>query len=129
MTPDKTNITSRTNSLRIKRTVRTGPGRSSARRINHNLIAATIEDARRLPSFALKLDGDALAPDFRDGDILTVAPDVSPLPGDCVVVVIGGEYGAMRLNADGDLWDGKGGFVPLGEYTICGTVLDRTPRA
>ena len=57
--------------------------------------------------------------------------DVSPLPGDCVVVVIRGKYGkyrAMRLNADGDLWGGNGGFVPKGFYTVCDVVIDRVPK-
>ena len=116
------------NRLPIKKTIRTARDRDTARQIKHNLIAATIADAKCLPSFALVLEGDALAPDFLDGDLLTVAPDVAPLPGDAVVVVIAGKYGCMRINADRDLWDGKGGFVPKGFYTVEGVVLDRTLR-
>jgi hypothetical protein len=114
------------NRTRIKR-----PAARAARpaKLDHqNLLAATIEDARRLPSFALILEGNALAPDFMDGDLLTVATDALALPGDCVVALVGSTYRCMRLNADGDLWDGKGGFVPRGFYSLVGVVLDRTPR-
>ena len=103
-----------------------------AERVDHgkisNLIAATIEDAQSLKTFVLKLEGNALVPDFIDGDLLTIAPDVLPLPGDAVVAIIQGKYGCMRVNADGDLWDNKGGFVPRGFYEIAGVVLDRTPK-
>ena len=79
-----------------------------------NLIATTIADAQRLPAFALILDGDALAPNFEDGDLLTVSTDTLALPGDCVVAQVGASYRCMILNADGDLLDHRGGFVPRG---------------
>ena len=90
-----------------------------------NLLAATIADARRLPAFALILEGNLLAPEYRDGDLLTISTDALPLPGDCVVAEIKGTYGCMFLNADGDLLDNCGGFVPRGGFTIVGVVIER----
>ncbi|MES2460847.1 MAG: S24 family peptidase [Armatimonadota bacterium] len=94
-----------------------------------NLIATTIADAQRLPSFALILSGDALAPDYLDGDLLTVATNIEPVPGDAVVALIAGSYRCAKMNADGDLWDNQGGGAEKGKYSIAGVVTHRTPKA
>lgn len=36
-------------------------------------------------AFALRVVGDSMLPEYRDGDVIVVDPDVSPNPGDCVV--------------------------------------------
>ena len=95
-----------------------------------NLLAATIKDAERLETYALILDGDALAPKYQSGDLLTIATNaLPPLAGDAVVAEMSGRHFCAYLNADGDLWDGNGGFVPRGFFTVAGIVLDRTPQA
>lgn len=96
------------------RTKRDTASRSKASRIDHQGIALVISNSQRRQSvtFSLRLEGNALAPGLREGDLLTISPCTSPLPGDAVVVRINGRFGCMRINADGDLWDAFGGFVP-----------------
>lgn len=36
-------------------------------------------------AFALTIIGDSMEPEYREGDIILIDPDVSPRPGDCVV--------------------------------------------
>jgi SOS-response transcriptional repressor LexA len=36
-------------------------------------------------AFALKIKGDSMLPDFREGDVVVIDPSVAPLPGDFVV--------------------------------------------
>jgi hypothetical protein len=81
-----------------------------------------------LPFFALIPEGDELAPDFCSGDLLMVAADALPLPGDCVVASITGRYACLRNNADDDVSDNTGGFVPRGFYAVASVVVERMPR-
>ena len=108
-------------------TKRDAESRAKASRIDHNGIATVIANTQRHDgeTFSLRLEGSALAPGLHDGDLLTISSTTSPLPGDAVVVRIDGRFGCMRINADGDLWDAFGGFVPAGSYTIAGVVLER----
>lgn len=109
-------------------TKRDNENKRKASQINHNGITLAIAGAKaRQQETCLLLEGDALAPAFQNGDLLTVSLTALPLPGDAVVAQIGGKYGCMRLNADGDLWDACGGFVPQGVYAVAGVVLDRQP--
>lgn len=36
-------------------------------------------------AFALRIKGDSMLPEFREGDTVIIDPQVEPLPGDCVV--------------------------------------------
>lgn len=36
-------------------------------------------------SFALKIDGDSMEPDFKAGDVIIIDPEIEPLPGEFVV--------------------------------------------
>ena len=38
-----------------------------------------------ISSFALKIRGDSMLPDFKEGDIVIIDPMITPLPGDFVV--------------------------------------------
>jgi SOS-response transcriptional repressor LexA len=40
-------------------------------------------------SFALRIKGMSMFPEYQEGDIVVIDPDVSPLPGDCVVARMG----------------------------------------
>lgn len=40
-------------------------------------------------SFALVVSGDSMEPDFHDGDVVVIDPEVDPVPGDFVFVEIG----------------------------------------
>ncbi|MES2462245.1 MAG: S24 family peptidase, partial [Armatimonadota bacterium] len=90
-------------------------------RIDQRLLAVTIEDAReRLPAFALILEGNALAPHYLDGDLLTVCPNATPAPGEAVVALVRGQYVCMLINADNDLYANHGEFIQQGSYTVAG---------
>ncbi len=130
MTPNKHPRQRHWNGISTVRTKRNAESRAKASKIDHQGIAVMLADAQRRHSgtFSLLLEGNALAPDFRDGDLLTISPNISPHPGDAVVMRIDGRYGCMRINADGDLWDAFGGFVPVGAYTIEGVVIEHGGR-
>lgn len=113
--------------LQTLRTRRDADSRAKASRVDHHKIAGIVASARSRNDFTLVLEGDALTPEFQDGDLLTISPHLLPLPGDTVVARIDSRYGCMRLNADGDLWDANGGFVPQGRYSVAGVVLSRRP--
>lgn len=95
------------------------------------LVSLSIrEAARRLGTFALLLDGNALAPRARHGDLLVIDAAAVPSPGDAVVIETrGGGYGAMLLNGDGDAFDGRGNHLPRGAFTVAGVVTEIRPAA
>ncbi|MES2463614.1 MAG: S24 family peptidase [Armatimonadota bacterium] len=80
-----------------------------------------------LPLFGVLLEGDALAPEYQDGDVVVVARNVAPTPGKLVVMEYRGKVGCMRLNADGALTDNAGGFVHRGCYDVIGVVIEHHP--
>lgn len=87
---------------------------------------AELEQATEI--YGLKVAGDALAPEVRDGQWVVVQPQsvnpkLSDLSGVVVVAAIREEnVGIMRRNADGDLVDARGGYVPAGEWRPLGIV-------
>lgn len=88
------------------------------------LLSATITAGRRLGRFALVLDGDRLAPRYRDGDVLVIDAAAVPAAGDAVIVQTRAGYGCMVLNGDGDAMDSAGDYLPRGAFTVCGVVVD-----
>lgn len=47
-------------------------------------------------SFALRIEGDSMEPDFKAGDIIIVDPEVEPTPGEFVVAKDGGEQATFK---------------------------------
>lgn len=47
-------------------------------------------------SFALQVSGDSMAPDFADGDVVIIDPNITPAPGDFVFVEINDEMVLFR---------------------------------
>ena len=76
--------------------------------------------------YGLKIAGDRLAPEIRDGQWITVQPQamnpkLAKLAGVIVVAAIKEQtVGVMRTNADGDLVDAEGGYVAAGQWRPLG---------
>jgi len=65
-------------------------------------VEATI--AVRRHTFALRVEGDSMEPDFPPGMLLIVEPEMQPLPGDFVIARNGGEATFKQLTRDGGDW-------------------------
>lgn len=52
-------------------------------------VHADMEEGSR--AFAVWVQGNSMAPEFNEGDLIIIDPDVTPLPGDFVVAKNGGE--------------------------------------
>ncbi|SMB88012.1 SOS-response transcriptional repressor LexA (RecA-mediated autopeptidase) [Pasteurella testudinis DSM 23072] len=67
-------------------------------------------------SFALTIKGDSMEPEFYEGDIVIVDPNIKPIAGEFVVAV-NGEYEATfkkyRVVGTDDLWREQFELVPL----------------
>lgn len=56
-------------------------------------------------TFALRVEGDSMEPDFKEGMVLIVEPELDPLPNDFVVVKNGSEESTFKqLIKDGSDW-------------------------
>lgn len=83
-------------------------------------------------SFALKIKGDSMEPDYPDGSVVVVDPAREPRHNSDVVVRLNGEMEATfkRLKIDGS-WlylhplNDRYPVIPLEghDFTICGTVI------
>lgn len=47
-------------------------------------------------SFALRIEGDSMEPDFKAGDVIIVDPEVEPVPGEFVVAKNGGDQATFK---------------------------------
>lgn len=47
-------------------------------------------------SFALRIEGDSMEPDFKDGDVIIVDPEIEPAPGEFVVAKNGGDQATFK---------------------------------
>ncbi|HCC76723.1 MAG TPA: DNA-binding protein [Shigella sp.] len=47
-------------------------------------------------SFALRIEGDSMEPDFKAGDVIIVDPEIEPTPGEFVVAKNGGEQATFK---------------------------------
>ena len=79
-------------------------------------------------TFALRVSGDSMAPEFREGMILVVEPEMEPNPGDYVIAKNGdGETTFKQLVKDGGYWylkplNERYPIRPLGNAAIIGVV-------
>lgn len=46
--------------------------------------------------FALRIDGDSMQPEFKEGDIVIIDPDLCPMPGEFVVAKNGGHEATFK---------------------------------
>lgn len=47
-------------------------------------------------TFALKIRGDSMLPEFKPGDVVVIDPEISPRPGECVVAKNGHEEATFK---------------------------------
>ncbi|MFW0766500.1 LexA family protein [Trabulsiella odontotermitis] len=47
-------------------------------------------------SFALRIEGESMEPDFKAGDVIIVDPDIEPAPGEFVVAKNGGDEATFK---------------------------------
>ncbi|WKM71852.1 S24 family peptidase [Klebsiella oxytoca] len=47
-------------------------------------------------SFALRIEGDSMEPDFKDSDVIIVDPELEPMPGEFVVAKNGGNEATFK---------------------------------
>lgn len=80
-------------------------------------------------TYALKVSGDSMEPEFMDGQILIVEPELEPMPGDFVIarLVDGEETTFKQLVKDGPEWflkplNERYPIRPLGDATIVGVL-------
>lgn len=78
-----------------------------------NNYSHTENEAERIPTavpvkqftFALRVEGDSMEPDFKEGMIIIVEPELDPLPNDFVIIKNGNEEATFKqLVKDGPDW-------------------------
>ncbi|MFW6342882.1 MAG: LexA family protein [Halothiobacillaceae bacterium] len=84
-------------------------------------------------TFALRVQGDSMAPEFPDGTIIVVEPEMDWSPGDYVIAKNGGEATFKQLVQDGpDLYlkplNDRYPIKPLGESVVIGVVREQIKR-
>jgi SOS-response transcriptional repressor LexA len=79
-------------------------------------------------TFALRVMGDSMEPEFREGMVIIVEPDMEPQPGDYVIARNGAEETTFKqLTKDGGDWylkplNPRWPIKPLGKSKIVGVV-------
>jgi len=85
-------------------------------------------------TYALRVMGDSMAPDFPNGSILIVEPDMEPQPGDYVIAKNGDDEATFKqLIKDGaDYYlkplNERYPIKPLGQYQVIGVVRELVRR-
>jgi SOS-response transcriptional repressor LexA len=85
-------------------------------------------------TFALRVKGDSMEPEFPSGVVIVVEPDLEPNPGDFVVVRNGGgEATFKQLVRDGEDWylkpiNPRYPIKPLGHSHVVGVVREMIKR-
>ena len=88
----------------------------------------------RRHTYALRVSGDSMTPDFPEGSILVVEPEIDPLPGDYVIAKNGDDEATFKqLVKDGaDFYlkplNERYPIKPLGDYRIIGVVRELVRR-
>jgi len=83
-------------------------------------------------TFAWRVVGDSMEPDYREGMILTIEPSMTPKPGNLVLARLPDKSVTFKqLTQDGDIvylkpLNGRYPIRPLGEATIIGVVRAAT---
>jgi len=81
---------------------------SDARNLEGAIEYILTTESHSLGTFALKVRGKSMEPEFHEGDTIIVDPDLYPGPGDYVIAKNGSEYATFKkyrargLNEDGE---------------------------
>lgn len=84
-------------------------------------------------TFALRVDGDSMEPEFKHGDIVIVEPDMQAEHGDFVIAKNGGDATFKQLWKEGGDWylkplNDRYPIKALGDSQIIGVVREKTKR-
>lgn len=84
----------------------------------------------RAHTFALRVDGDSMEPEFSNGNIIIVEPDMQPEHGHYVIAKNGGDATFKQLVKDGPDWylkplNERYPIKPLGDSQIIGVVREK----
>lgn len=85
-------------------------------------------------TYALRVKGDSMEPDFPEGCCIIVEPDLDPLPGDFVIAKNGGaDVNFKQLVKDGADWylkplNSRYPIKPLGDSIVIGVVRELVRR-
>jgi SOS-response transcriptional repressor LexA len=94
-------------------------------------VDGELEQELGLGAFALVISGNSMEPDYREGDVVVVDPDVKPWPGDIVVALIESEEGSTikKYRSRGNDETGHHIFelVPINEDYQTITVSSKNP--
>lgn len=93
------------------------------------MIAVTVPVGRH--TFALRVSGDSMEPEFVEGEIIIIEPDLEPSHKDYVIAKNGGDATFKQLIKDGADWflrplNERYPIKPLGECQIIGVVREKT---
>ena len=106
---------------------------------DNEMREAVMTDLEHPPStFAMRIRGDSMEPQFREGDVVVIAPTVEPKPGDFVVATNGSgeatfkQYRSAGLNDRGqdvfELWPLNPIYAPMRSdrqmLAIVGTMVE-----
>lgn len=104
----------------------------AAQRLAAIPVRATAADCAAAEPFALQVLGDAMLPEFADGDIIVVEPGGVARDGSYVVAHWGGEWTFRQLVHDGGQWflaalDAAYGRVPIPDLSVVrGVVIQKS---
>lgn len=84
-------------------------------------------------TFALRVDGDSMEPEFRHGDVIIVEPDMQAEHGDYVIAKNGGDATFKQLWKEGADWylkplNDRYPIKPLHDSLIIGVVREKSKR-
>jgi SOS-response transcriptional repressor LexA len=94
--------------------------------VAHEMVSTSVPVNRY--TFALRVMGDSMEPEFREGMVLIVEPDMEPQPGDYVIARNGADETTFKqLIKDGGEWylkplNQRWPIKPLGKSKIVGVV-------
>lgn len=88
----------------------------------------------RRHTYALRVQGDSMSPDFPEGCIIVVEPDMEPMPGDYVIAKNGDEEATFKqfIKDGADYYlkpmNERYPIKPLGAYHVVGVVRELVRR-
>lgn len=93
------------------------------------MIPVTVPVGRH--TFALRVTGDSMEPEFVEGEIIIVEPDLEAMHKDYVIAKNGGDATFKQLIKDGSEWylkplNSRYPIKPLGNCVIIGVVREKT---
>ncbi|MEY0543937.1 LexA family protein [Providencia rettgeri] len=72
-----------------------------------------VDDDISANSFALRIEGDSMTPEFKEGDIVVIDTELAPAPGEFVFAQNGGHQGTFKKYRPLGIGTGEFELVPL----------------